>query len=346
MKPSEKNKRQEIQSAKGLRAIAVLGVVMYHTCMPFSNYTIGYFLVTLFVFSGFFMSMHHPMTEPVTPRRWARFMTHRLARFLPLYWLSLALVIIFGAWTWRWDLPLHILLLQSYVPNLYVAYSYNGVAWFLSSLVFCYALFPFIERWYQRHDTVTILLILLLAVAAFDLIAAQFSIQTYKLLTHTFPPMHLVEFMFGMLIYKVYQSHPQKMGTGTASFIELVVLIVVIIYVIVGTREMKHVLGFCWLIPAALTTLCLTMLHSSKGIVSRLLSIWPLQYVGQLSYKIYIFQYLVIMGTKKAIAWLHISWLDGIATRIITIIASIILAQILHKCFTLPIYQWAKTHLL
>lgn len=187
MKSYEKSYRQEIQSANGLRAIAVLGVVMYHTGMPFSNYPIGYFLGTLFVFSGFFMSLHHPMSESVTPHHWTRFMTHRLSRFVPLYWLSLALVIIFGAWTWRWDLPLHILLLQSYVPNLYIAYSYNGVAWFLSSLVFCYALFPFIERWYQRHSIVTIILILLVAVGAFDLFAAQFDIRTYKFLTHTFP---------------------------------------------------------------------------------------------------------------------------------------------------------------
>ena len=344
MKSFEKSKRQEIQSANGLRAVAVFGVVMYHTGMPFSNYPIGYFLGTLFVFSGFFMSLHHPMSEPVTQHRWARFMTHRLARFVPLYWLSLALVIIFGAWTWRWDLPLHILLLQSYVPSLYVAYSYNGVAWFLSSLVFCYALFPFIERWYQRHNTATILLILLLAVAAFDIIAAQFDIRTYKFLTHTFPPMRLVEFMFGMLISKIYQSHPRKLGSGAASGIELVVLIVVVFYVIVGTRGMKHVFGFWWLTPAALTTLCLAMLQSSKGIVSRLLSVRPLQYVGKLSFEIYIFQYLVITGTKKAIVWLHIAWLDGTLTRIIIIIVSIILAQILHKYFTLPIYRWAKTH--
>ena len=322
-----------------------MGVILFHAGIPYAEYPLAFFMTTLFVFSGFFMSMHHPMRDAVTPRLWTRFMTGRLVRFVPLYWLSLALVIAFGAWSWRWDLPLHILLLQSYVPELYISYSYNGVAWFLSSLLFCYALYPFVERWFSRHRCSTILTALLLTVAVFDLVAVQCEQPIYKYLTRTFPVKHLVEFMFGILIYKFYQSRQQCptgiIGPGSATAIELALLIIVVIFSVISTTRLSYGLAMC-LTPAGLTTLCIAMLYRSRGLLTQLLSIGLLQFVSRLSYEIFIFQHLVIIGVKKGFAHLGFTHPDITVTGLVVVVGSIGLAYMLHRYITQPIRQWAK----
>lgn len=79
--------------------------------------------------------------------RYRDYMCNKISSMLPLQWLSVILAVIVLHLSVNWDIIPHLLLLQSYIPEKgFEFFNYNGVAWFLSSLMFCYALSPVVYK--------------------------------------------------------------------------------------------------------------------------------------------------------------------------------------------------------
>lgn len=118
-----------------------------------SNAAVAFF----FVMSGFILT-HVYGAKGI--RRATDFYVARIARILPVYWIALALVVVFeprqqplSTW-WVW---LSALLLQSW----WIGYSQilNVPGWSLSVEVFFYLLFPFLLRVLSRLRTRTVLVV-------------------------------------------------------------------------------------------------------------------------------------------------------------------------------------------
>ncbi|HCN9228562.1 TPA: acyltransferase [Escherichia coli] len=125
---------KEIKSLTGIRGIAALYVVLYHTVgsIIFHN---GYLAVDLFfILSGFIMCVvyNDSFNDSITIKDYTNFMLHRFARIYPLYIFLVALAIIafyaFGKHFTAKEILSNILLIQ----NLGLSKSIVGPSWSVS----------------------------------------------------------------------------------------------------------------------------------------------------------------------------------------------------------------------
>src|SRR6476661_8419173 len=71
------------------------------------------------------------------------------ARVYPLHLFMVVVVLLATPsvdMSWR-ALPANLTLTQAWFPDVYVVFSFAGVAWSLSCEAFFYALFPFVNQW-------------------------------------------------------------------------------------------------------------------------------------------------------------------------------------------------------
>ena len=134
-----------IKSLQGLRLLGIITIVAGHA--GFSLWGGGDWCAFFFILSGFLYK-----TEVKNCSDFISYVWHKVKSIYPVYWFCLfayiALAYIRGnveQYTIGWDLIAHLALLQSWIPCV-EAMSYLGLAWFLSSLMFCYCCSPILKK--------------------------------------------------------------------------------------------------------------------------------------------------------------------------------------------------------
>lgn len=238
-----------------------------------------------FLLSGFVLSMGYGPKIDGETFRFARFIRRRLLKLYPLHLLSLLLfLLLFRPAIDHW-LPLNALLLQSWVPDSNYYFSYNAVSWFLSSLLFCYLLFPVAYR-HANWRTLTVVMSFYVAVYA---IVPYSHINA---LLYVAPWVRFVDFFLGIMLYKVYRRYAfSHTRTSVFAIIEslLVILLVFALIAYPYADEKLRNAPLYWLVLLPF----IYFFTQQKGPVSRCLQCGVLQWLGSLSMPIYMFHPIV-----------------------------------------------------
>ena len=336
---------KRIKALDGLRALAITEIVLYHLQVSVCGGMITRFVITFFfVLSGYLMAMHYNDTPP----NWSgvkHIVNRRIAHFLPLYWLTLIAVLIFSAWGLRWDLPLHALLLQSFIPDSYYCFSYNEVAWFVSSLLVCYICFPMLNGIFKRVS-------LRDQIIMFFVIGGVYYLMLYALqprgdyLYYICPATRMIDFALGMTLFRVMDEFSVKsksLPMSRATVIEVLAILLaiacnILVYKIPNTLKMVQY-TILWYLPVVMLIAVFSSQSTSKGVFTRLLSMSLLVKVGLLSMEIYILQYLTIGLVRKTVEALNLNlpaWLFIAVSLLVTLGAAIIA----HRFITIPVKNW------
>ena len=146
-----------IKSLQSLRFIFILMVFHHHfftspQIEPFGTFPVCFF----FILSGYVMSIGYA-DKVISPSfQYKPYIKRRLIRIFPLNIFSLLLYLTipiindiichqFHVSRYLYLLP-DIFLIQAWVPLKSVYFSGNAVAWFLSAMLFCYLVFPFLLK--------------------------------------------------------------------------------------------------------------------------------------------------------------------------------------------------------
>lgn len=212
---------QSYRNLDGLRLIASVGIVLFHYNIYLSHaipYTrpftqqFPYFVDLFFVISGIVIAMVYGGRLD-TPRRYAAFVSARLARLYPLHLATLLLYAAIGGLALvgalrvinpeRYDF-------HDFFPNLLLVhawgfgegFSFNYVSWSVSAEFFCYLAFPLLLRAIRGSARRGALAVVLIAVAA--------ELATALVLEHfpappgynvSFVRRAVVGFSFGVYVY-------------------------------------------------------------------------------------------------------------------------------------------------
>ena len=111
--------------------------------------------------------------------------------------------------------------------------SLNGVAWFLSSAMFLYFMFPYIRRWMKKRTNTQLLISYLLFLSGELLVCIVMTYilgsesPVYKWLTYCFPVFRLSDFFAGCCLGKCWAEaeEKEKMSFSKASVCEILALI-------------------------------------------------------------------------------------------------------------------------
>ncbi|MBR1881959.1 MAG: acyltransferase [Muribaculaceae bacterium] len=296
---------------RGWRGVMALVTVCFHMEMHAFDQAVHGAVSFFFILSGFLLELRHDFaSRPGSESRWA-FVWTRCRRLYPLHWMGLAgVVLIYAVFHCRpingW-LVVHIALLQSWVPCHDVQFGYSGLGWFFGTILFCYACFPTLQRAFNGRR-------LRLQVATVAVAALALSVALPQLPAsgrdwfYTLPVVRLCDFVLGMTLARAYRRLLPLHGltasrVSRASLAEVAVVAAAALTLFAD----RHC---AWLLPwndfllywpcMGLLVLVFALTQEKKGVVSRLLCVAPMQWLGALSAEIFALQF---------VASLWVNWL-------------------------------------
>jgi peptidoglycan/LPS O-acetylase OafA/YrhL len=331
-----------LHALTSLRFFAALAIVMHHgadfgliPAAALMRVDLAQGVTFFFVLSGFVLTYSYG-EGPLSVRR---FYWSRLARIWPAAAVSILLVPLLlpralflpsGAAGWHdfGVLLLCLLLLQAMVPIPDFYFAYNAVTWSVSVEAVFYLLFPLLLQALRRHWQLSLALVALLGLALVGL-ATGLQLQDFSPnrlgspswhgLIYIHPLARLGEFVLGMLAARLFVS---PLGRGWRAGLKrwrwsgwLEVFGVMGLFLFnVGLQSLLlrwsiplSLLLRHWLGAAGLAALILVFACEGGGL-SRGLRWAPLLLLGEISYSLYLFHWLVLQVVVNAhpltLAWM------------------------------------------
>ncbi len=328
----EKNKR--IDSLQALRALSFFGIFLLHSLRGFIIlntfllktgfvYSMAELGVSIFfVMSGFLMSYNHPTNnrEELFIKNSVKNAINKIKSLYPLHIITMIFAIILYLLRKHFifskviikelirNTILNVLLLQTWVPNDTVNVSLNGVAWFLSVVLFLYFMFPYINNFVKNKkiSTLCIISILLLMV---QVISCYIMIKIFGAKSHvyswfmyTFPIFRLVDFFVGCVALKIYKNINTKNITARKGTLYEVVAVIltaaVFVYYAIDHKRSIFIATSNWTtmyIPIA--AIWVLLFSIKKGHITRLLSNKLLITIGNISSYLFLIHYVITQYT-------------------------------------------------
>lgn len=295
-----------IKTINGWRAVFALMIVLFHVGMSALEEMTWAGVSFFFMASGMLLSMKYPFKR-LDGNSYKRFAWRHAVKLYPLHWLVLALWLLVMALAGvlvikPLALTLNALLLQSWSLVHSIYYSYNHFSWFLSTLLFCYLCYPLLARWFNplrlRYRAV---ILIMLAIIEFAVLAATGGDDYYRTALYVFPPMRLVDFMLGMTLADVVTRLRRWSWLGRSeNGTDAELLTIALLSATVMTYQDSGWLlpwgdTMIWWLPVAVTLLVCVIYNCREGFVGKILSSKPMQWLGDISFEIFILQGLALL---------------------------------------------------
>lgn len=292
-----------LQSLNGLRAIFAIAILVHHTTVDGSSiFPAGGALAVSFFFilSGFVTCLN--MTS-VSVAGVKRFMKSRVLAIYPLHWLALLVAIPVALMEGKEFVLSHFasnaLLLQAWSPLEAVHFSFNSLSWFLSSLLFCYILAPFIVAVSQRWKPLLWIIAAIVSATVFYVARHVPEADAYYVI-YLSPLTRVADFIIGMATAKTYMEIDRSETARSKFFrrlfpvMEILALAIVILAIIRYPQVSgRYTLASYWWIPVSLFVLATALCDKKRcGPLRHLWQSRPMLWIGGLSLSLYLFHQL------------------------------------------------------
>jgi peptidoglycan/LPS O-acetylase OafA/YrhL len=343
-----------------VRAVAVLGVMLWHFWGPPFGILGGLGVQLFFVLSGFLItSILLKARSTVLAGRHSRsfvlrqFYIRRVLRIFPLYYLTLAVCWAAGAWVsapaeFRWH--------AAYLGDFYFA-AIGGFPselahfWTLAVEEQFYLVWPFVVLITPTRALPSVLALTATVGPLYRGIGALMGLNGSELWVWTYtPPFANVDSLAigGLLAYGWAIGAPGRQlvrrQVGAASLLGLlwVMLASIASVVHLDLRVSSEAVGntawaliFAWVIAGAA--------RGFGGFAGRILESRSLRYIGQISYALYIFHPLMEHALRSTSTWAGFSYPDGhVASMALRFAATIALASLSWQLFEQPLNDLKK----
>lgn len=349
---------KKINTYNALKGIGAIGILFSHmSYLENSNNQFwkcfwAFFMSKCAVFTSFFFICSGFFLDYAWKKKgYKEYIIGKLKRIYPLVFVVFVLALIIriivpddlvakGSGIWYFDIFANIFLFKSLIPDERVFYSFHGPSWYISALfLFFIVAYPFVknmhssdsEKWKKRTLLVcgvTYLIELIICVAV-DLS------QTPKLwLCYVNPWFRAFgEGMIGVLLSQYMPVIQNGIRRITGSLLEILSLTIIIIDIVF--RDTFH-LSFSWawiqFIPMGFLLIAFRM---EKGCISKILKKRPFQFLGNISFELYMTHAFVYEGLPIASGILSNNlktWLvnHGGTRFLITLCLSIVFAWIVN----------------
>lgn len=317
----------KIDQLTSLRFFAASMIVIHHYCIFFGikgvPFELGQGVSLFFVLSGFILTYVYPSLD-----NWAdirQFWRARIARIYPAYLVCFLIGFWAIPYVWLGKTGFATLLLvQAWVPLSDYYFSYNAVAWSVSTEAFFYLMFPLLVR--KWHDTWRVKSLFSCGILAALLVASNMltlpdygipgvgldgELVTQHGLIYINPVSRIVEFVFGMTIANAWRRQILIVPLSWATILEIgtIVLGAASMYFTgpisaLGSKLLGPSVGL-WLLHCGsfLVFGCIIfVLAQGRGKVSKLLCHPALVLLGEVSFSLYLVHQILLQvyGTQLA----------------------------------------------
>ena len=216
------------KNLQGLRGIFAILIVLHHTIdMDFAgSCSVSFF----FILSGFVMTLSYWNKVDDLSFSVISFLKKRIWKIYPLHLLtlfaaSLISILALNYYQLICDIP-NILLIHSWIPIREFYFSGNALSWYLSDMVFFYAICPYVIK-KIKFKTFTYIYGLLIITSIVMVLIWSFLPDDYvHSIIYINPLMRFFEFYLGMCVCKLFMTiKNNSIGFAKASFFELLIVV-------------------------------------------------------------------------------------------------------------------------
>ena len=351
-----------LKSIATLQLMAIIAVVIGHFGVKDSAFMNSHWVSFCFVYSGFFTAMRHRFGPDYGLRDHAHFMFDKLAKLYPLHLFALALGFFDGWYVWDINsINLKVLFTQltltsTWIPDHDYYFAFNPVGWFLCELFFLYLMAPVLVKALRRcRLTWQILgIIILLAIELACGYTSKPGISSsfvVMYLLYEFPPIRLLDFATGIILYNITQSASwqriqRQLSASVATVIELGgVLLFVLLYLVEKYLLFPHCYrAYCVMAPGIVILLATFLFTSNaNGHISRGLSINPLIRLATIGAEIYLLQFGVFYLLKPTFDALDLHLYDPLQF-VLYFAALLVISWLIHHYYVTPVGKWLQSH--
>ena len=323
-------KQTRIIEFEALRVWAMMMVFLSHTSLYPAG---GMGAMTFFVLGGFCMTLGYRDKILSSQFNYLNFVKNRILKLIPLHWITLLVAVLLqvndGSFTLSRKLIANFMLLQSWVPKMDYYFSFNAVAWYLSTLMLFIVLFPamilLIEKMTQRQRTISFLILM------GGYLALLFSVpkSMYHPIIYISPMTRMIDSLVGVALayfFTAFKSNSSLLKYGKSPFSIVVVVVVIglmIIVNLISSKTLRCVSGIYWL-PISIVIITMAMQHetSNKSAILRFIRLPWVQRLCMGTFSFYLIHQLVIIQLRQYIQ------LNTLCLTIVALFISYILAQI------------------
>ena len=274
-----------IETLQSLRFIFVMMIFMSH----FAYRDIRAFdaggdcgVAFFFLLSGYVCSLSYGKRLREGTFCYGDFIWKRVRKLYPLHLLCLFFYLLGSHAPLDMKVLLNALLLQSWIPDADWYFSCNSVSWFLSSLLFCYLVFPWVYRHLSKYLTLAVLV-------AYATVYWLTPYDRVNAVLYVFPAVRFVDFYIGMLLFHFYERRGSLSFPKGAELLQILVLMLALaVYPFTDEKLRNAPLYWVVLIPLVLVFV------QEKGTVSCLLKTKPILFLGSLTMPLFLTHQMLI----------------------------------------------------
>jgi peptidoglycan/LPS O-acetylase OafA/YrhL len=343
--------RIKIQTLQSWRFFAFFGIFIWHinvwvpTTFSFAAFGVSFFIIL----SGFLNSLHHDDNIEKFSLKIKNCFSFAINKISKIY--SLHIITFFIAVILTMDIFIHyksdiyvllsyfviavsnILLLHGWIYNPYFYFSFNGVSWYLSLILFLYFVtIPLLKIIKKYLTSISKKIFAILACIIFQIIIALFIYKyckpTDNYFVFVFPPFRIFEYFSGCILGSIFMEiKSEKIHKNNwVTFLEIIAVLLIIL-------EMK----LYYLIPDSMkysvywlpVTLIVILIFSfENGFISRCINNKFLIHLGNLSGELFLIHGVVIRCIIRADYFWHI---PKYFSPILALIITIMLSELYHK---------------
>lgn len=294
-------KKAYIENLSFLKLIAVIGIIFCHMGLLEGLEACARMVEVLFVTSGFLMAYNH-YEEKENKSSW-QIISRKLPRFYPIHLLCFMLQFLFVA-TWAtkplsyfFSVGLLNLSLQ-HAWFIGTEFSYNNVSWYLSALVFAYAMTPVIKKIIKaKENTDYGLLKIFLSVVAVRFYLEYLVENAHRLVPldlHCNPFVQMLNYSLGYIAGVSFlrkntlnQVLSTQINSYTLTFLQLTLmgLYTAICYCFAGSYRIYFILSA---LPVVY------VLGFNRGMIQKIAALKPVQYFAGLTLELFMLHSFIL----------------------------------------------------
>lgn len=298
-----------------------------------ANVGVSYF----FILSGFIMIVAYHKKNSID---YADYYRNRLARIYPLYIVGLLLYLITRYSNCSvYKLILYLLGMQSWFPGEALVLNFPG--WSISVEFLFYFLFPFLYNRYYSKQNKSIWVIAIIIWIVTQVFSNFYVSSSWYEGPHTkshefgfyFPLLHLNEFLVGNLAGIFFVKHFKQKNYDLPVIAIFMVVLLALIFVPLNFHNGLMAVLF---IPLIVLT------SYNNGVLTKLFSLKPLEYLGEISYAIYIVHIPVLYIIREILKQKHIL-LDIDMVFCLYMVILLIVSALLYQFVEKPLRDYLKS---
>lgn len=274
-----------IETLQSLRFVFVMMIFMSHfayrdVCAFDAGGDCG--VAFFFLLSGFVCSIGYGAKIRNGSFHYGSFIWSRLKKLYPLHLLCLLFFLVVSHASLDGKVLLNVLLLQSWVPDIDYYFACNSVSWFLSSLLFCYVMFPLFYRWLSWP--------LSLAVAIACVAVYWFTpADRINAILYVNPLVRLIDFYWGMLLCRFFEQRKLFVSAGWMEVVLVIVLLFFLAAYPFADEKLRNA-PLYWVVLIPL----IGVFAQERGLVSRWLKTGPMLFLGSLTMPLFLTHQMLI----------------------------------------------------